>query len=857
VHGDFQRSGLKLRFSALCILLPLIFLLSVPASVNAVTTADYVPPLPLKVGSKVAESSSSILLLPSSPSGVYASSSSGSLTGTQKVLVLTVQFTDLSHSTTGTVEETVSDLSKYWQDVSYGKISLAATFSAKWYTLTQTHAYYGANPETSSRKIELIQDAVSVASGDFSFGDFSFLTIVHAGDSEGHSMKAADIWSAGTIGRGTVTTSQGSFLLGVSIVAERDPVGAYAHELGHNFGLPDLWDYKIASSSCPWCDTFVGEWDLMAHGCWSGNGTTPARLTSWSLMKLGWLDDSAVTVVKAGDKSQQQLRPLASATPSVVKVTITESTYYLVEAREKTGWDRNLPDEGLLIFYVDDRKGSGEGPVRYKGPSNNLNKAWKANEFFVDEANQLIVATAVDTNFQITTYGASASGTFDVTINAPYPDLPIVFDGKEYRTSQGGGVVISSVTFGAHNVTTQGIHMVDRGVRGAFSAWSDGDTSNPRTLVVLANMNVTAIYKTQFLLTLVSDVPVNGSGWYDAGSKAPLKVEQYVDYGNGTRRAFTGWSGDYTETSPSAELVMDTPKTVTANWAVQYQLTILSDYGSPEGAGWYNAHEAAQVSVASTVDVSSGARVRFLSWTGDASRTETTFLLAVDKPKTLKVNWQLQHLVSINFVDGNGQSLANPPPKLVFTYGTSQLDLQGGGEVWLDAGNYTLDSAWWHGVDIAIAGAKYVTSPNAVWQIPLHVYSVTVNVRSIITGLPASHATVTLILADGEALNATTNMEGVVVFSQVPGGESYPVKTTVQYLPHQFTVTVESKNAEVTVKVPVPLELGIIAGLVVVAVLIAFLKRRRGAEAKERLRRKRRIVRRLKSNPLRNYLKNL
>lgn len=810
-------------------------------------------------------SSDALVFSEVSRAGPAPSSSSGEVTGPQKILVVTVQFTDHPHTTTGKIEETVAALDKYWQDVSYGRISLTTTISTKWYTLRQTYVYYGTNPESSSRKIELITDAVSMTETDFDYKQFSYLIIVHAGDSEGHSMNAADIWDAGTIGRGTVTTSLGSYLLGVSIIAELDPVGAYAHELGHNFGLPDLWDYEISQSACPWCDDFMGEWDLMAHGCWSGNGTTPARLSSWSLLKLGWLEDSALTAIKVGDQTQKQVRPLGSANPSIIKATVTDSTYYLIEARQKTGWDRNLPDEGILIFYADVRKGNGEGPVRYKAPSGGLGKAWETSQFFVDEANQFVVSgVSVDANFnfQVATYGASASQKYDVTVDTPYPDLPVVFDGCEYRTGQGGELVIKEVAFGAHNLTIHAVQVIDQGVRAVFVSWSDHETSNSRTLVVVANTNVTAEYKTQYLLTLVSEVPVNGSGWCDAGSQARITANAVINYGNETRRTFGGWSGDLSETNSSAIVVMDTPKTITAHWMMQYLLTITGPYGSPQGAGWYNTNTVANVSTPTIVEVQLGVRAVFVNWSGNASDTEANLSVLMDRPKSITTNWQLQHSVSVQILDANGQPISAPWPVISFSHAGSQVALNRSGDMWLDVGDYTILDAQWHGINVTATDTKYSTSPNGVWQIQLHVYSATVHVQSIITSLPVKGASVTIRLPDNVILAATTDEQGAAVFPQLPSGLTYRATVTAQYVPQEFAVAVGASNANVTVKMPVLVEIGIIVAVAVVVVLLLLVVRRRGRRAKGTRRRKRTArklssaPRKPKPSPLREYFES-
>jgi M6 family metalloprotease-like protein len=771
-----------------------------------------------------------------------AQSSTEGLSGPQKLLVLTVQFTDVAHST-ASISSTVDELSKYWQDVSYGKISLSTTIATTWYTLKQTSAYYGTNPETSSRKIEFITDAVDSTGNDFNYADFSYVMIVHAGDSEGHSQKASDIWDVGTIGRGTVSTSSGSYELGVTIVAEKDPVGAWAHELGHNFGLPDLWDYQITNTKCSWCDDFVGEWDLMAHGCWSGNGETPAWLSSWSLLRLGWLDDSAVTTIKAGAKGQGMVRPLESADASVVKAVISDSTYYLVEARQKTGWDRNLPDSGMIVLYVDDTKGNGEGPVRVKGPSDSLDKAWKAGQFFIDKTNQLIIgglSADANLNFQVAVYGTASTGTtYAITVDTPYPDLLVTLDGKDYKTGQTGQVVIQSIAFGPHNLTAPTVRMIDQGARSVFSGWGDHETENPRILVVVSDMNLTISYKMQYLLTMITEVPVTGGGWCDAGSQAVVRTDSFANYGNSTRRVFTGWSGDITGANLSSTVLMTGPKRVTAHWTLQYELNVTSQYGDPQGAGWYGKNETVTISITNPFPVETGTRARFAGWSGDITSSDSNATMRMDRPKLISASWQLQHEMTVTAIDANGVPVTTSHVAFIFDYSEKQAVLNETGQVWLDAGEYTLLSTWCHGVNVSVAGAKYATSPNGNWTMKLSIYSVTVNVRSIITTLPAKDATVKLTLPDHTILAAKTDEQGNVVFTQVPGGSSYPAAVTIQYLPQQFTIGVGSSNTIIPVKAPVPLELVVVAAVGVLAAAMLITKARRRQRSRQEARKRR------------------
>lgn len=59
------------------------------------------------------------------------------------------------------------------------------------------------------------------------------------------------------------------------------PIGTVAHETGHGFGLPDLYDTGFSSEG-------VGEYSLMGAGNYT-SPFSPSRMDAWSLSQLGWV----------------------------------------------------------------------------------------------------------------------------------------------------------------------------------------------------------------------------------------------------------------------------------------------------------------------------------------------------------------------------------------------------------------------------------------------------------------------------------------------------------------------------------------------------------------------------------------
>ncbi len=122
------------------------------------------------------------------------------------------------------------------------------------------------------------------------------------------------------------------------------------------------------------------------------------------------------------------------------------------------------------------------------------------------------------------------------------------------------------------------------GTRYAFWKWNDGTEQNPRTIDVYRQVSVTANYRTQFYLALNSPFgSPQGFGWYDQGSVANVSITPSFDHGNGTRRIFLSWNGAGSINAPTAQVTMDSPKALSAQWKKQYLVRFqLSDV--PKGA---------------------------------------------------------------------------------------------------------------------------------------------------------------------------------------------------------------------------------------------------------------------------------
>ena len=193
------------------------------------------------------------------------------------------------------------------------------------------------------------------------------------------------------------------------------------------------------------------------------------------------------------------------------------------------------------------------------------------------------------------------------------------------------------------------IYENDNRTRYVFTGWSDGNVSASRKVIILSSASYTAMFKVQHYVNVSSEYgSVSGSGWYDKRSTAVISVSPEVtDFGNGTRRIFKSWIGDYSGSSATAKITVDSPKNVKASWGYQYYLAVISEYGPPSGGGWYYPGQTATVSVPSIVNLGSGVRKVFAGWVGDLSSSNSAFDLVVNRPMVVTAKWKTQYFLKV------------------------------------------------------------------------------------------------------------------------------------------------------------------------------------------------------------------
>ncbi|MEV4202452.1 immune inhibitor A domain-containing protein [Micromonospora globbae] len=143
-------------------------------------------------------------------------------------------------------------------------------------------------------------------------GVIDHLVLVHAGkgkSSGGGAQGVYAVWAHSSTVTGGYRIPGTNLQVSNYIVQPEDAgVGVFAHEFGHDLGLPDLYDTSGAA------DSDVDFWDLMASGSHSGEifQALPTHMGLWDKWVLGWADPLTIA---PGSKSRTVKVGQTSRTP--------------------------------------------------------------------------------------------------------------------------------------------------------------------------------------------------------------------------------------------------------------------------------------------------------------------------------------------------------------------------------------------------------------------------------------------------------------------------------------------------------------------------------------------------------------
>jgi|GEM_PF-3055053 len=274
----------------------------------------------------------------------------------------------------------------YFQWVSEGRLRVTGDVVAvvqlpqtrEWYAALSYGLTYFATPNNS---YGLVYDALARTHRSVDWSRFDqdrdgyvdMLWVLHAGPGAETSLDRNHLWSitsrmtGGWRGGSPFVTEQllpGAYnvyyrLDRFTILPEvsglrpgnRAEIGVFCHEFGHTLGLPDLYDTSTLGGAA---NAGPGYWSLMATGSYGGNGSSPefpTHVGAWASRFLGWRN-----TVRPTRDTTMTLAPMAAG-GDIVEFWFQgqqNPEHFLLEVRERAGFDRTLNAPGLIVTHVDE-----------------------------------------------------------------------------------------------------------------------------------------------------------------------------------------------------------------------------------------------------------------------------------------------------------------------------------------------------------------------------------------------------------------------------------------------------------------------------------------------------------------------
>jgi len=262
---------------------------------------------------------------------------------------------------------------RYFMDQSWGQYDMQIDVYGP-VTVSNNASYYGSNDWSGNDKHpdELVKEACQLAhsecGADFSQydsnndGNVDWVVILYAGKGEADGGAASTIWPH----QYDLSYTDMSFKLDGKWVdhycclneidgssKKRCGIGTFCHEFSHVMGLPDFY----ATTEGATHHTLV-DWDIMDYGPYNNDGNTPPSYSSYERWFMGWIEptllNTAATVTLANLNHEGGRACYITEDGSAISNILrpSPSTFYMLENRQKSGWDQYIKGSGLMITKV-------------------------------------------------------------------------------------------------------------------------------------------------------------------------------------------------------------------------------------------------------------------------------------------------------------------------------------------------------------------------------------------------------------------------------------------------------------------------------------------------------------------------
>ena len=310
-------------------------------------------------------------------------------TGTDRLLsprgaVILVSYQDLAFKQTNeamtewamgdnyTYSGATGSIHQYFYDQSWGQYDMEIDVYGP-VTVSHNASYYGSNDDWNGddqHPDELVKEACQLAhnecGADFSKydsdndGKVDWVVILYAGKGEADGGASSTIWPH----QYELSYTGMAFQLDGKTVdhycclneidgqtGARCGIGTFCHEFSHVMGLPDFYATNQASHRT------LGSWDIMDYGPYNNDGNTPPNYSAYERWFMGWIEPTllntacSVTLPALQDSKAACLITESGQGISDILLPLP-STFYLLENRQKKGWDAYIKSSGMMITKV-------------------------------------------------------------------------------------------------------------------------------------------------------------------------------------------------------------------------------------------------------------------------------------------------------------------------------------------------------------------------------------------------------------------------------------------------------------------------------------------------------------------------
>jgi M6 family metalloprotease-like protein len=329
---------------------------------------------------------------------------------TLKLLAILVEWDERPHTYSRETLDTLlfshnvlpyGSVADYYHEVSYGKVTIAG----------EVTEWNNAGIYNNNLPVDLLwtldpQIDYSQFDGN-NDGDVDAVMFIHSGNGQEDSHNSQDIWSYAVVyGPGSgIGPLDGKYISRYNTCPETMPlhdpnspidftgidslnsIRVFCHELAHNVGLPDLYDYddKLVVSTFYTPDDYndhpVYDWCTMGYGGYgilSIKSLIPSHLCGWNKKEAGWITP---IVLDKKTHSALMIRNIETTPDSslyVLPIDVAQGEYFLLEYRNPQStaqfdkFDSDFScyfyplmllgcdplDRGLLITHVHDSLGA-------------------------------------------------------------------------------------------------------------------------------------------------------------------------------------------------------------------------------------------------------------------------------------------------------------------------------------------------------------------------------------------------------------------------------------------------------------------------------------------------------------------